>query len=62
MAIKIIRHGELPEEKIYSGTCHHCNTEVELTKMDGEYVSDQRDGSFIRYECPLCKRTAYAYL
>lgn len=55
--MKIIEQGALPEEKIYKVRCNNCSTLFEFKKHEAEYVSDQRDGDFLRVSCPFCKLT-----
>lgn len=52
--MKILRAGNLLELTVYRGTCRNCNCEVEFRHMEGEVVRDQRDGDFIRVNCPTC--------
>lgn len=59
--MKIIKQGQLPEDKIWRGKCHYCKTEYECTLKDGKITHDQRDGSFLRVTCPFCKKEAFAY-
>jgi hypothetical protein len=60
MTIKIVRRGELPEEKIYRGTCSYCKTEFTFNGSDGKFRSDQRDGDYYEIDCPLCCRGVFA--
>lgn len=52
--MEIIKRGKHPDEQKYDGTCRNCKTEVRFKKSEAEYVSDQRDGDFLRVRCPLC--------
>jgi len=56
MAIKIVKVGIKPEEKVYQGKCNHCNTVVTASPSDGKTTSDQRDGNFFSFPCPHCGR------
>jgi hypothetical protein len=62
MAVKIIKAGALPSERIYTHTCHHCQTLYEFQEKDAKLTSDQRDGNFLNINCPLCNsRNSVAY-
>lgn len=54
MAIKVLKQGTPPEEKVYQATCQRCGSELEFQQKDGRYVSDQRDGDAIVVKCPVC--------
>lgn len=54
MTVKIIQQGTLPELRPYRCECTHCRTVFEFLRSDAEYVSDQRDGDFLRIDCPFC--------
>ena len=60
--MKIIKKGKLPEEKVYRATCYACATVFEFKAKEGEYFSNQRDGSAYIVKCPLCKNNVYHYL
>ena len=55
--MKIIRRGTLPTEKVYEGTCNHCDTVVEFQAKEAKLVSDQRDGDYYEIQCPVCGHT-----
>lgn len=57
--MRIIREGILPEEYVACPTCLHCNCHFECTRNEGKYISDQRDGDCIQFDCPTCKRYVY---
>lgn len=62
--MKLIKQGQLPEDKIREIECRHCKSEYEITKKDCERVQDWRDGDFYWFICPTCKtkRAIDAYL
>lgn len=60
MAIKILKQGRLPEEIEYKFTCQRCSTVFVATQLDGERVSDQRDGAYINVPCPTCGTSCYS--
>lgn len=59
--MKIIKHGLLPEERVYRVTCIACKCVFDAEQSEGVYVSDQRDGDFVRFKCPTCNRDVYGY-
>ena len=42
----------------YNFTCSSCETEMEVEKSDLKYVYDFRDGDYVTFSCPTCKRDA----
>ena len=58
--MKILRLGKIFRKKT-NIECVDCKTLVEVTADDLEFVSDQRDGNFYWFTCPVCsKRRAIA--
>jgi RNase P subunit RPR2 len=60
--MKIISRGILPEEFIYRVTCSNCKTYFEFQRSEGKVTYDQRDGSFVTVECPVCQHSVHADL
>ncbi len=52
MSIKITTPGKIPADKQYRGKCYHCGCEITCKQRDGQFVDDQRDGSFVQVPCP----------
>lgn len=54
--IRIIKLGQIPEDKVYQGKCHKCKTEVEFTlKTIGvTKETSHMDGTYAIWNCPLC--------
>lgn len=52
--MRILSRGQRPEDTIHQGTCNTCGTRVEFTRAEGEITYDQRDGDFVRVNCPCC--------
>jgi len=59
--MRIIREGQLPEDKLFRGTCMHCKTVFECKRHEGKYSSTQRDGDLLEVDCPKCNHRAFAY-
>lgn len=59
--MKIIKEGKLPEKKTYKTSCSNCGTEFEFKQEEAEFVSDQRDGDYLKIHCPLpgCAKLQY---
>lgn len=55
--IEITKRGMLPKEIVYDGKCNHCKTEFRFSEDEGEVVYDQRDGDYVKIDCPLCTYT-----
>ena len=54
--MKILRRGKKLEDEVMRGDCGHCGTWVEFSRGEAEYVFDQRDGDYVKVECPVCGR------
>ena len=52
--MEIIKRGTKPEDARHIGTCANCKTEVEFARSEGVVTHDQRDGSFVSVDCPVC--------
>lgn len=52
--MRIIKQGNLPEDRPYQTVCRNCNTEFEFLQKEAELVFDQRDGNFLKIKCPVC--------
>jgi hypothetical protein len=59
--MKIIKAGKLPQNQTYKTSCANCKTEFEFEKGEAEFVSDQRDGDYLKVPCPLpgCGKISY---
>ncbi len=52
--IEIVRMGLAPSQKQYHAVCNKCQTEIKFLRYDATYVTDQRDGDFLKVSCPTC--------
>ena len=58
--MKIIKHGTIPQDKVYRGTCAICRTEFEFARKEAKReVADQRDGDAMVVACPVCGRECW---
>ena len=55
MPVKVIELGSKVEEKVVRFTCPECRSVLEATKKDGQFVTDELDGDYIRFVCPVCE-------
>jgi hypothetical protein len=55
----IIKRGTPPGERIYTGSCRGCGTEVKFKRDEAEVYSDQRDGETVSVACPVCHAIIY---
>ena len=53
--MKIISRGERKEDRIYRIECNSCKTLFEFEYQEAKFQRDQRDGDFLKVECPVCK-------
>ena len=61
--MKILKPGQIPEEKVLRGTCPRCKCEVECMAHEAAGCADPRDGS-VTYtvECPTPRCRGRTYL
>lgn len=55
MAIVVTKRGTPPSEIIYETTCSNCHSTFEYKESDATIVSEPRDGSYMKFDCPVCK-------
>lgn len=58
--MKIIKQGSLPEEREYQISCRNCGTVFEFTRKEAELNIDQREGNYLKVDCPYCKSSCTA--
>lgn len=60
--MKIIKRGQIPEEKVYNKTCGRCHSELEFQQKELTHVDsdDQRDSNLGTISCPVCGDLIYA--
>lgn len=52
--MKIIKPGKPEAERLFEATCNNCGCIVEFKHSEGQVIYDQRDGDYIRINCPTC--------
>jgi len=57
--MEIIKRGVPPGERVYTGVCRNCSTEVRFKRSKAEVHEDQRDGEFVSVCCPVCHSLIY---
>lgn len=57
--MKIITRGQIPEDRVFRFECLRCRTVFEASRRECQYISDQRDGDALRYNCPVCTAACY---
>lgn len=55
MAIEVLKRGVTEDEKVYEAVCFSCKSHLRFKRSDAEYVSDQRDGDYLKINCPVCR-------
>lgn len=56
--MKIIKEGQLPQERLYVCTCDNCKTEFSFHQKEGKVVHDQRVIPTARYSPPPVYKVA----
>ena len=57
--MKIIKRGQIPEEKVVRFTCRNCDSVMEATR--NEYtVHNHRNETILSILCPVCTADVYA--
>lgn len=54
--MKIIKMGQMPEDKYYETTCNDCKTEFEFYESEGRWVCGSQESSILSINCPLCQK------
>lgn len=57
--MKIIKRGQIPENKTIRVKCNFCETEFEFQAKEAELVYDQREGDAYKIGCPVCGRAVW---
>lgn len=57
--MKVIKKGNLPENKTYRVICSYCKSELEFEQREGKITYDQREGDYITVTCPVCQKLVY---
>jgi endogenous inhibitor of DNA gyrase (YacG/DUF329 family) len=57
--MKIIKHGIIPENRVYRVSCPNCATEFEFEQHEAKMTHEQRDGDFLTIPCPVCFRAVH---
>lgn len=57
--MKIIKRGELPEEKTYQETCSRCKSVLEFQAGELRPSPDPRDQGECFVCCPVCQHTMW---
>ena len=55
MESEVLKRGITEDEKVYDATCMKCKSLLRFKRADAEYVSDQRDGDYLKINCPVCR-------
>ena len=60
--MKIIKQGQLPQNKRYRSTCSNCGTRFEFKAGEAKFISDQCDGGCYEVKCPYCQKSCFVSL
>ncbi len=52
--MEIIKKGIKPSEKSAEFSCRTCKSVLKAKMSEGNYQSDQRDGDYVVFSCPVC--------
>lgn len=53
--MKVLKRGELPEDKIHNIICHNCKSELEFYEKEARLVNDRNEICLV-VTCPVCKQ------
>jgi hypothetical protein len=59
--VEIIRRGTPPSERVYTGSCYSCRTEVRFKQHEARSSQDQREPGYY-VECPVCRVSIFGKL
>lgn len=61
--MKVIKRGTPPSEKIWTGTCGNCKSEMEEVESDlrNRRTGNQFDGPMAHETCPVCEAKFWIY-
>jgi hypothetical protein len=54
--VTIIKSGRSPRPQAHQLTCVGCGSVLRFHEYEGTRVSDQRDGDYFTFKCPICHR------
>lgn len=54
--MKVLIRGSRHENKTAIVDCSNCGSKLEVSENDGSRVSDQRDGDYRMFNCPVCQK------
>jgi hypothetical protein len=57
--MRVIIRGIKPSERVYRCTCNTCTSVIEYKESEAEAFSDQREGSYRKFNCPECMAVNY---
>lgn len=57
--VKVIKRGELPQEKVSRFICRNCKSELEAKNSEWEGSVDTREPNVFSISCPVCKHDIY---
>ena len=58
--IKVLKRYPPKGSEPVEHTCTNCKSELQLVpRIDAEFHSDQRDGDYWKFTCPVCNHTQY---
>jgi len=60
--MKVLIRGSRHENKTAVVDCSNCGSKLEVHQNDGTYVSDQRDGDYRSFDCPVCSKPLTCYV
>ena len=58
--MKIIKRGVIPSERVWSGHCITCKSQVEAVESEITHIiHDPREGSHACEKCPVCNEGTF---
>lgn len=59
--VEIIKPGRVKAEDVFDATCRDCGCEFRFKRCEAVPIND-RDGAWLKIDCPFCKATVFKNL
>ncbi len=59
--MRIIKYGQIPEERVWRGKCRICNSIIEAQQDELKLTQDSRNEIHGEAVCPVCGKNMFLY-